>query len=552
MTGSFDKKYGVRTGQKKGGIHEPDPDGGVYQRKNDDGTTDTFLIKRDTEKPRNDVAEYLASAIFKATAPGYGAEIGLAKNTDLNPKNPENKNAFLTSKYFSNYQDFFKAAGYKDRPTTTEAFQSKLPDKFQYVKRELTSKDKNGEYKYQGYEQALVTSLLLGDFSVHSGNMGVVTGEDGKKNLVRIDFGAAFRNFSPEINPYESVKNRAGFEKNYFLRDHPTERIVSKEFAAELRNVAKVDLTPVIEKEWKNITDNFNERAMQGFGNQLGLDKNAKPEEIKEHFANRLKERQISMRNMATEIDIKLGMNGTEQDLKDAIKEAAKENPAFCKEILANPKKSQLNTKYPQMVLELLREELKEEGLLPSQTPKTKPTEEKAVDSFVTGEPEKGPVKNIGNNSLSSVVDPITTMVRKEVLSKQADILHKTIGAIHREVAGLSKEEFQTYLKAPENKEKIDKALAHPTIKQNFEKEIHETEVAGYKKLHEEFKDNLKPINWDSKTPKGEEKSQVIKNNEGQEICTLTEKTVKSSSTIALADGSTKEVASYRTIDFPK
>lgn len=64
MTGTFDEKYGARIGQKKGGIHEPDPDGGVYKRENGDGTSDTFLIKRDTEKPRNDVAESIWLQLF--------------------------------------------------------------------------------------------------------------------------------------------------------------------------------------------------------------------------------------------------------------------------------------------------------------------------------------------------------------------------------------------------------------------------------------------------------------------------------------------------------
>ncbi len=52
---------------------------------------------------------------------------------------------------------------------------------------------------------------------------------------MRIDFGAAFRDFTDDINPYKSIKNRSGGEKNYFLRDHPKKRTMNKAFAAELR-----------------------------------------------------------------------------------------------------------------------------------------------------------------------------------------------------------------------------------------------------------------------------------------------------------------------------
>ncbi len=131
----------------------------------------------------------------------------------------------MVSKYFKNYKDFFQDLSvFKERGnllTTLEAF------KIQSPKGKLVAKTKEGKWKYTDYEQSLVTSLLVGDFSVHSGNMGVI-GKDGddQKKLVRIDFGAAFRDFTSEINPYKSVKNRMGYEKNYFLRDHPVVRQV--------------------------------------------------------------------------------------------------------------------------------------------------------------------------------------------------------------------------------------------------------------------------------------------------------------------------------------
>lgn len=56
----FPEQYGERVGQKRGGAHAPDPDGGIFKN-----GVDTFLIKRDVEKLQNDIAEYLASQIFR-------------------------------------------------------------------------------------------------------------------------------------------------------------------------------------------------------------------------------------------------------------------------------------------------------------------------------------------------------------------------------------------------------------------------------------------------------------------------------------------------------
>ena len=109
MAGEFDPKYGIRKGDKEDGIHEADPDGGRYDLVSPKGEVlERFLIKRDTHNGKNDIAEYLAASIFQQTAPGYGAQIELAKNQSGSPQNPENQNAFLASKFFKDgYRDFF-------------------------------------------------------------------------------------------------------------------------------------------------------------------------------------------------------------------------------------------------------------------------------------------------------------------------------------------------------------------------------------------------------------------------------------------------------------
>ncbi|MCP5362941.1 MAG: hypothetical protein H6911_03175 [Rickettsiaceae bacterium] len=352
MAGRFDSKYGRREGDKGDGIHESDPDGGRYDLLSEEKEVlERFLIKRDTHNGQNDIAEYLAASIFQQTAPGYGAEIELAKNQSESPENPENENAFLASKFFKQgYRDFFKDnTEVFTKRTGTLAVLESTPLK---SPKSAFKRKTKGAYEYNGYEQTVVTSLLLGDFSIHSGNIGVIDieGEKGKKpkkQLVRIDFGAAFRDFTDDINPYKSIKNRSGGEKNYFLRDHPKERTMNKAFAAELRRVAEVDISGVIEKKWAEIEQNFDPKTIQAFAKQIKVpgvaEREVTSEEIKAHFTETMKKRQQSLKDMACEIDIKLALKGKKVDIAK-LQEAIVSNPEHVKHILDNSKNTELHT----------------------------------------------------------------------------------------------------------------------------------------------------------------------------------------------------------------
>jgi LepB N-terminal domain len=308
VVGIFPSK-GELIGGKDGGAKESDPYGGKYKKNND-----VYLVKRDFKKSQNDIAEYLAPSIFKEIAADHCPEVTLVKNES--PKDP-NKNSFIASKFFSSsegYKDFHKEFGDEQRRTSGETTDYIL-GKEQRVKTALLNRSDDGSYKYEGYEQSVVTSLLVGDFSVHSGNLGVVNGKDeSHKKLVRIDFGAAFRDFSSDINPHKSITSSLGQEKNYLLRDHPKERIMTKQFADELRRAASVPLEVLVEKQWDTIKDNFTPEAVQAFAKQIrvpGAKKGVEvsDEMIKKHFKETMQKRQQSLKNMACEIDIYRAMN---------------------------------------------------------------------------------------------------------------------------------------------------------------------------------------------------------------------------------------------------
>jgi len=339
--------YSDRKGGKSGGIHESDPEGGIYQSL--DGR-DNFLIKRDINKEQNDIGEFLTSQIFAATAPGSGCAVTLMRSNDT-------QKTFLASKFYKDdYQDFFKALGKKRRSAGLETRQAIMGT--QYVTAGLRSKDSKGQYKYSNYEKMIVTSLLVGDYSVHSGNIGVIK-KDGQEELVRIDFGAAFRDIGADINPYKPMKNRLGFEKNYFLRDHPKQRIFSKEFSAELKRVASIDLKDVISNAFKDIDTYYDAKTITKFGLQIGmtkadfLDRQSKPvNKVISHVTSIMEKRAHSLRDLATEVDLQIliqDQRKTQSTKLDASKLTMifRENPEYFSKIADKPKHSQLHLQIP-------------------------------------------------------------------------------------------------------------------------------------------------------------------------------------------------------------
>ncbi|HJD54622.1 MAG TPA: Sca4 family spreading effector [Rickettsia endosymbiont of Proechinophthirus fluctus] len=174
---------------------------------------------------------------------------------------------------------------------------------------------------------------------------------------------------------------------------------------------------------------------------------------------------------------------------------------------------------------------------------------------------------NISPDSQAS--DPITKAVRETIIQPQKDnlieqILKDLAAFTDRDLAEQKRKEIEeekdkdktlsTFFGNPTNREFIDKALEKPELK----KKLESIEIAGYKNLHNTFSaasgypGGFKPVQWENHVSASDLRATVVKNDAGDELCTLNETTVKTTPfTLAKQDGTQVQISSYREIDFP-
>ncbi len=140
-------------------------------------------------------------------------------------------------------------------------------------------------------------------------------------------------------------------------------------------------------------------------------------------------------------------------------------------------------------------------------------------------------------------LDPITEAIRQEILLKQRDILRKYIAEnLDLTVNHCDDQEFAHYLKNVNNRVIVNQAFLDPKVK---------VEIEGYKKVHHNFTDRFQTINWQNSDKEENIREQVIKNDEGNQLATIRETTHKINEVMFLSDGTTRQINSYRTINFP-
>ena len=116
----------------------------------------------------------------------------------------------------------------------------------------------------------------------------------------------------------------------------------------------------------------------------------------------------------------------------------------------------------------------------------------------------------------------------------------------------MNPQEFREYLTSDKGKEEAAKVFAKPDIQTALNK----IEVEGYKKVHTEFSESFKNVNWtpDQITAPDQPKTKTseITNENGEVVAKIKETTHDIAPlAVTLDNGDKVNVKSYRTIDFP-
>ncbi|QCS24470.1 hypothetical protein FEC77_04900 [Rickettsia parkeri] len=302
---------------KEGGANEVGEHGGVYQSL--DGKI-TAMIKKEASSSKN-IAEFLGSQIFEAISPGNGAKVNLIAPDDFNKSKAVDLQIYVKSEFFENYSsdmyvDMDKHMSAKTKPSSWFRKDGGRP-LFMGTRNKLFRTLENAfkEIKYQNFENIMPASLLIGDFDIHVGNIGVIRDQKNPKTLpklVRIDFAGSFDNLTNNIYPHSRVKHLPGFGPTNHFREFPSNlRTKNPNFADSLLAVSKIDLSKTIDKSFDALTKYYSNEAIAAFAKQAmpkqfnnKQSKEITPEEIKASLIDTMKKRQESLKEYGLEIKV--------------------------------------------------------------------------------------------------------------------------------------------------------------------------------------------------------------------------------------------------------
>jgi len=582
----------------KAGVHSAGEYGGFYTRSENGTVVERALIKcEDTDISAN-ISEVIGSRIFASIAPGYGAEVSLTTPKGLQTLPPDGSGVYVRSSFFKDYADDMYVD--MDKNMSKENAPSKML-------RTATLKGENGkpdvlgrpymmgsrkvlgkafeELNYQGFEQVAPTSLLIGDFDMHTGNIGVIRPKDGSDpKLVRIDFGGAFTKLSDNVHPHSHSRHIVGLGPTNHFREFPRKLKLNDQFVNSLFTAANKDLRPEIDKTFQELGQYYEPKVLGEWAKKAMPKqfKDRKPEEINvteitTSFKEVMEKRQQSLKEFGIEIKLGLllekkpdGKVGFKDEKAQAeFKALVQDNEKYFEEVAQGKKKFKFRDKNLRGFItqsepeKFIKAQIKNEITIKIKDKALNPTKQELTsgDSIaLSGQPVEREVERTGKGlgeagqpvlatssgkpQTSPVIDPVA-LVRQEVINKQAEILKQAFAILYPDTTGISMEQFKDDLK--NNQKLVTDALENPAFKKEIAAQMEQAEVAGYKKFNQEFAKVAKPIVWDGPST-ASEKTQIVKNKAGQEVCTLKETT--SSQSFTAANGSTKQV-STRSIAFP-
>lgn len=483
-------KWGFWKPKGKAGVHSAGEYGGFYTRSENGTVVERALIKCEETDISANISEFIGSKIFGAIAPGYGAEVSLTTPQGLQTLPPDGSGVYVRSSFFKDYAadmyvDMDKNMSKENAPSKilrTAALKNEkgeveaLGRPYMMGSQKVLGKAFD-ELHYQGFDQVAPTSLLIGDFDMHTGNIGVIRQKGSDPKLVRIDFGGAFANLSDNVHPHSHSRHIVGFGPTNHFREFPRKLKLNDQFVNSLFTAANKDLGPEIDKTFQELAQYYEPKVLGEWAKKAMPKqfKDRKPEEINvteitDSFKEVMGKRQQSLKEFG--IEIKLGLllekkpdgrvGFKDKKAEVEFKALVKDNEKYFEEVAQGKKKFKFRDKNLRGFItqsepeKFIKAQIKNEVAIRIKDRALNPIklELPSGDAIsLSGEPvgremerasrglgEAGqPVlaTSSGKPQISPVIDPVG-LVREEIINKQTQILKEAVAISYPDTASLS------------------------------------------------------------------------------------------------------------------
>ncbi|MDD9334469.1 MAG: Sca4 family protein [Rickettsiaceae bacterium] len=558
--------------------------GGIYKSSDDL----LSMIKSEGDSRKN-ISEFLGSQIFQATNPNHGAKVSLTVPDHLTEKvhqegglQSDGSEVYVRSEFFKNYSgdmyvDMDKHMSTKTKPSGWLRKDGGRP--IFMGTRELLSNTLSKAFEelhYSSFDKIAPTSLLIGDFDIHTGNIGVIRDPEDSTilpKLVRIDFAGSLDQLEDNIHPYSWSRHLPLLGPTNHFREFPSKLSHNDSFVKGLLDTAQVDLNKTIDDSFAELSKYYSDKALANWAKMAMCQKfkdiapeHIKIADIKDAFKETMQKRQQSLKEYG--LQIKLGLLVTKGKINTPkLRELVQEHPDYFNNIINQTKKLKLRKEtkieyilgYKAREVLLIKEIAKilqeEKQLLTKKTSDLEPSMQisrKALDVMLTHETTTTNVQ-----SSTSKVDSITLAFRQEFIAKQQALLQHVLAEANIKtdkgvaIAGLAtnSQEFKEFVE--NNNGLIQKAWAAPSVKANIAQAMND-EVQSYAKVLQA--NHFKPLTWNEQetvTNTSSTRSRAIKVKD-EELFKLIETNIKTSKKVMLEDGVTeREISNYRNINLP-
>ncbi|WP_425362829.1 Sca4 family protein [Candidatus Tisiphia endosymbiont of Hybos culiciformis] len=586
---------------KESGANEAGELGGIYSSQDNV----LFMVKKENKAEKN-ISEFLGAKIFQATNPEHGAKVSLIVPNHLIEKVEQKRGLqndgseiYVQSEFFKNYSGdmYVDMDNNMSKKTKPGGWLRKDGGRPIFMgTRELLSSTLTKAFKelhYSDFDKIVPTSLLIGDFDIHTGNIGVIRDPDNSTippKLVRFDFAGSFNQLEDDIHPNSWSRHLPLLGPTNHFREFPSTLKYNDLFVKGLLDTAQVDLNNTIDNSFAELSKYYSDKVLANWAKMAMSQKfnniapeNIKIADVKDALKEAIQKRQQSLKEYG--LQIKLGLLVKKGKInKPELKKLIHEHLDYFSNIVDQSKKLKfrkktkgkyieyiLGTKAREVLLikeiaqiagETVKQEkqalsIKANNLANNLAPSVQ-ISRKALDVMHISDSTTTTISSVSPSEVVPIkVDLVTLAFRQEIIAKQQTTLKNILaeaniksdtGVAVTNIA-INSQQFKEFVE--NNNELIQKTWANSITKSTVTQAMND-EVQSYAKIHQA--NNFKPLTWSEQALIDnitDTRSRVIKVKD-QELFELTETTLKTSTKVILEDCVTeKEITNYRNINLP-